>query len=38
MKKVRVSMGTLGVLGLEMIQMDTPPTTAYFSNIHRKAL
>lgn len=22
-------MGTLGVLGLEMIQMDTPPTTAY---------
>ena len=29
MKKVRASMGTLGVLGLEMIQMDTPPTTAY---------
>jgi biotin synthase len=28
MKKVRASMGTLGVLGLEMIQMDTPPTTA----------
>jgi biotin synthase len=28
-KKVRVSMGTLGVLGLELIQMDTPPTTAY---------
>jgi biotin synthase len=29
MKKVRASMGTLGVLGLELIQMDTPPTTAY---------
>ena len=29
MKKVRASMGTLGVLGLEFIQMDTPPTTAY---------
>jgi biotin synthase len=29
MKKVRASMGTLGVLGLEMIHMDTPPTTAY---------
>ncbi len=29
MKKVRASLGTLGVLGLEMIQMDTPPTTAY---------
>jgi biotin synthase-related radical SAM superfamily protein len=29
MKKVRASMGTLGVLGLEMIRMDTPPTTAY---------
>jgi biotin synthase len=29
MKEVRASMGTLGVLGLEMIQMDTPPTTAY---------
>jgi biotin synthase len=29
MKKVRASMGTLGVLGLEMIQMDTPTTTAY---------
>ena len=28
-KKVRASMGTLGVLGLELIQMDTPPTTAY---------
>ena len=22
-------MGTLGVLGLELVQMDTPPTTAY---------
>ncbi|MCZ7393389.1 MAG: hypothetical protein O8C56_08695, partial [Candidatus Methanoperedens sp.] len=29
MKKVRASMGTLGVLGLELIKMDTPPTTAY---------
>jgi biotin synthase-related radical SAM superfamily protein len=29
MKKVRASLGTLGVLGLEIIQMDTPPTTAY---------
>jgi len=29
MKKVRASMGTLGVLGLEFILMDTPPTTAY---------
>jgi biotin synthase len=29
MKKVRASMGTLGVLGLELVQMDTPPTTAY---------
>lgn len=29
MKKVRASMGTLGVLGLELIEMDTPPTTAY---------
>ena len=29
MKKVRVSMGTLGALGLELVQMDTPPTTAY---------
>ncbi len=29
MRKVRASMGTLGVLGLELIQMDTPPTTAY---------
>jgi biotin synthase-related radical SAM superfamily protein len=28
-KKVRASMGTLGVLGLELVQMDTPPTTAY---------
>lgn len=28
-KKVRASLGTLGVLGLELIQMDTPPTTAY---------
>ncbi len=27
--KVRASMGTLGVLGLELVQMDTPPTTAY---------
>jgi biotin synthase-related radical SAM superfamily protein len=27
--KVRASMGTLGVLGLELIQMDAPPTTAY---------
>jgi biotin synthase-related radical SAM superfamily protein len=29
MKKVRASMGTLGVLGLELVRMDTPPTTAY---------
>jgi len=29
MKKVRASMGTLGALGLELVQMDTPPTTAY---------
>ncbi len=29
MKKVRASMGTLGVLGLELVEMDTPPTTAY---------
>lgn len=29
MKKVRASMGTLGVLGLELVQMDTAPTTAY---------
>jgi len=29
MKKVRASMGTLGTLGLELVQMDTPPTTAY---------
>ena len=29
MKKVRASLGTLGVLGLELVQMDTPPTTAY---------
>jgi lipoyl synthase len=29
MRKVRASMGTLGVLGLELVQMDTPPTTAY---------
>ncbi len=29
MKKVRASMGTLGVLGLELVQMDVPPTTAY---------
>ncbi|MDO9096607.1 MAG: radical SAM protein, partial [Candidatus Methanoperedens sp.] len=28
-KKVRASLGTLGVLGLELVQMDTPPTTAY---------
>lgn len=28
-KKVRASMGTLGVLGLELVQMDIPPTTAY---------
>ncbi len=28
-RKVRASMGTLGVLGLELVQMDTPPTTAY---------
>jgi biotin synthase len=28
-QKVRASMGTLGVLGLELVQMDTPPTTAY---------
>lgn len=28
-KKVRASMGTLGALGLELVQMDTPPTTAY---------
>ncbi|GFO96649.1 biotin synthase-related enzyme [groundwater metagenome] len=27
--KVRASMGTLGVLGLELVSMDTPPTTAY---------
>jgi biotin synthase len=29
MKKVRASLGTLGVLGLELIMMDVPPTTAY---------
>jgi biotin synthase-related radical SAM superfamily protein len=29
MLKVRASIGTLGVLGLELVQMDTPPTTAY---------
>jgi biotin synthase len=29
MKKVRASMGTLGVLGLELVHMDAPPTTAY---------
>jgi len=29
MRKVRASLGTLGVLGLELVQMDTPPTTAY---------
>lgn len=28
-QKVRASMGTLGVLGLELVAMDTPPTTAY---------
>jgi biotin synthase-related radical SAM superfamily protein len=28
-RKVRASLGTLGVLGLEFIQMETPPTTAY---------
>ena len=28
-RKVRASMGTLGVLGLEFVAMDTPPTTAY---------
>lgn len=28
-KKVRASMGTLGVLGLELVQMETPPKTAY---------
>lgn len=27
--KVRASIGTLGVLGLELVQMDAPPTTAY---------
>ncbi len=30
MRKVRASMGTLGVLGLDLVNMDTPPTTAYF--------
>jgi biotin synthase-related radical SAM superfamily protein len=29
MRKVRASMGTLGVLGLELVQIDSPPTTAY---------
>ncbi|HIH44955.1 MAG TPA: radical SAM protein [Candidatus Methanoperedenaceae archaeon] len=29
MEKVRASLGTLGVLGMELIRMDTPPTTAY---------
>ncbi len=29
MKQVRASMGTLGVLGLTLVQMDAPPTTAY---------
>ncbi|MFQ6055252.1 MAG: radical SAM protein [Methanosarcinales archaeon] len=29
MKKVRASLGTLGVLGMELINMDNPPTTAY---------
>ncbi len=29
MRKVRASLGTLGVLGLELVQMDAPPTTAY---------
>ncbi len=28
-KKVRASLGTLGVLGMELIMMDAPPTTAY---------
>lgn len=28
-KKVRASLGTLGVLGMELVLMDTPPTTAY---------
>jgi len=28
-RKVRASIGTLGVLGMELVQMDTPPTTAY---------
>lgn len=28
-RKVRASMGTLGVLGLELVAMDTQPTTAY---------
>lgn len=28
-EKVRASMGTLGVLGMELMHMDAPPTTAY---------
>ncbi|MBN2488330.1 MAG: radical SAM protein [Methanosarcinaceae archaeon] len=28
-KKVRASLGTLGVLGMELVMMDAPPTTAY---------
>ena len=28
-KKVRASLGTLGVLGMELVLMDAPPTTAY---------
>lgn len=28
-KKVRASLGTLGVLGMELLMMDAPPTTAY---------
>lgn len=29
MKQVRASLGTLAVLGLELVMMDAPPTTAY---------
>ena len=29
MKQVRVSLGTLAVLGMELMVMDAPPTTAY---------
>jgi biotin synthase len=28
-RKVRASLGTLGILGMELVQMDAPPTTAY---------